>query len=202
MIGILNYGLGNVGSIQNMIKKIGEINVFLIDSPQYIFEADKIILPGVGSFDTAMELLEGGKWISAINEFVLVKGKPVLGICLGMQLLGKTSEEGKKDGLGLMNMKTVRFNDMPERIPHMGWDYITINKKDNLVVDIPLKQRYYFVHSYHVICDDMNDILMTCNYGYPFAAAISNNNIYGTQFHPEKSHLFGMKLLKNFVEGC
>lgn len=205
MIAVINYGLGNVNSILNMLKKVGESDSILASSQNEIERADKIILPGVGAFDTGMKLLERSGLIRAINKHALEEKKPLLGICLGMQMLGISSEEGSALGLGYIRFvnKRFTFDDKTLRIPHMGWDYVKIVKKENpLISDNMSEARYYFVHSYHVVCENADNILMSCDYGYSFTAAVNQGNIYGVQFHPEKSHKYGMQLLSNFVKVC
>ncbi len=205
MIAVLDYGVGNVGSIMNMLKKIGAKGQ-IANQPDVLDIADKIILPGVGSFDNGMELLEKNNFEEAIKRNVLEKGKSILGICLGMQLLGRKSEEGSKQGLGLIPFDNIKFNFSDKiglKLPHMGWDYVNIcNIHSKLVKDIMDRQRYYFVHNYHAVCDNREDVLMESSYGYSFTAAVQHDNIYGTQFHPEKSHSFGMNLLSNFAKEC
>jgi len=205
MIVILDYGMGNVGSILNMLKKIGA-DARISGDPEIINNADKIILPGVGAFDMGMTKLNEIGLVSVIREHTLVKKKPILGICLGMQMLGRSSEEGEKEGLALIPFDNVRFkfkDDIELKVPHMGWDRVIIEKKESpLLYGLDNNQRYYFVHSFHAVCDKTDNILMTCDYGYDFAAAVSNENIYGVQFHPEKSHKFGMALLDNFARRC
>ena len=203
MIGILSYGIGNVGSIRNMLKKAGAASE-LVETPEALAACDKLILPGVGAFDTGMELLDRSGMRPALDTAVR-SGKPLLGICLGMQMLGKSSAEGKRPGLSYIPFVNVRFQLDPARfkVPHMGWNYVEItDTADPLVKDVTEKQRYYFVHSYHAQCEDARDALMLCDYGTPFAAAVRRGNVWGTQFHPEKSHRFGMALLKNFAEEC
>lgn len=198
--------MGNVGSIVNMLKKIGE-KAIVSDNDEVIQSADKMILPGVGSFDVGMAWLNASGLAEKIRRHAILAGKPLLGICLGMQMLGQSSEEGQTAGLGLIPFQTRRFRMDPEnsglKIPHMGWDVVSFTKKDSpLLYGLTEPQRYYFVHSYHAVCDNEDNLLMTCDYGYTFAAAVQKNHIYGVQFHPEKSHHFGMALLKNFVERC
>lgn len=199
MIGILDYGVGNVSSIHNMLKYIG-VDSSITSHPTEILEADKLILPGVGSFDYGMKKLSESGFIDLIRLHAIEKGKPLLGICLGMQMLGRRSEEGVLPGLGLIPFDNVRFQIDTTRykIPHMGWDIVEMEQADPIVDMLQESQRYYFVHSYHAVCDDPTNILMTCEYGYRFPAAVRSGNIYGFQFHPEKSHRFGMTLLKNF----
>lgn len=201
MIAVINYGMGNTGSIVNMLHKIGE-EAIVTDKAEDLEEASKIILPGVGAFDHGIENLHEKDLVSTIRKVTAEKGTPFLGICLGMQLLGKESEEGNAEGLGLIPFKSVRFRfDEKSRlkIPHMGWDVVKREMEDKILEDLEGVQRYYFVHSYHAVCENRRNVLMTCDYGYQFVAAVKNNNIYGFQFHPEKSHKFGMKLLENFV---
>ena len=207
MIIILDYDMGNVGSILNMLKKIGERDVSISNDPKAIEQADKLILPGVGSFDAGMNNLERYGLTGLIRRHADA-GKPILGICLGMQLLGEESEEGTLPGLGLIPFRCRRFNftDVDDsirpqlKIPHMGWDRVEILRDAALTEGIEKQgQRYYFVHSYHAVCASHENVLMTCDYGYHFPAAVYQNSTYGVQFHPEKSHLFGMKLLENFA---
>lgn len=204
MIAIIDYGLGNVGSIRNMLKVIGEKSVITCDKEK-ISLADKIILPGVGAFDAGMKNLNE-RGLCDFLQKEAADGKPMLGICLGMQLLGRKSEEGNLGGLGLIPFDNVRFrftSGTDLKIPHMGWDVVTFKHDSPLIYGIDgSKQRYYFVHTYHALCDSEENVLMTCDYGYEFAAAVRNSNVYGVQFHPEKSHDFGMRLLENFVKRC
>lgn len=202
MIAVLNYGMGNIGSIKNMLIKAGENNVELVDKPEGLVRADKIILPGVGSFDMGMELLESSGMRKELDRQVQVNKKPILGICLGMQMLGQGSEEGKKEGLGYMDFRCQRFalEDISLKIPHIGWDYVYPTKDSPLILNLGNRPRFYFVHSYHAVCENEEDIFLKCDYGYEFTAAIQKENIYGTQFHPEKSHIFGMNLMRNFIK--
>jgi len=203
MIAIIDYGLGNLGSIANMLKVIGEKAVITCDANK-IRKADKIILPGVGAFDAGMSQLENRGLITVIQEEAKA-GKPILGICLGMQLLGRKSEEGEKPGIGLIPFENVRFRfteDSKLKIPHMGWDIVDFKQDKPLLEGIEGTQRYYFVHSYHAVCDDESNVMMNCDYGYKFVAAVCKGNVYGVQFHPEKSHDFGMRLFENFARRC
>lgn len=203
MTAIIDYGLGNLGSIFNMLDVIGEDSI-ITSSKNEIHEADRMILPGVGSFDAGMILLNEKGLVDILNEEIK-NGKPILGICLGMQLLGRKSEEGTQNGLNYIPFESVKFNINEElnlRIPHMGWDVVDFNQENSLIDGLVGTQRYYFVHSYHVKCDSSKNVLMTCDYGYEFAASVIQDNVYGVQFHPEKSHEYGMRLLMNFVEKC
>lgn len=202
MIAIIDYGIGNVGSIKNMFYKMGIPSV-ITNNIEVIEKADKLVLPGVGAFDVGMQKLNEGCLAAALKKHAIEKGKPLLGICLGMQLLGRSSEEGKERGLSFIPFENKRFtfaDNIQLKIPHMGWDIaVTAIKNDSLVEALPPIQRYYFVHSFHAVCDNEENVLMWCEYGNTFAAAVRLGNIYGVQFHPEKSHKFGMALLENFA---
>lgn len=200
MIAILDYGLGNLGSIANMLKVIGEKSK-ITNKAEEIRVADGIILPGVGAFDAGMQKLNDFG-LTEIIKVCAAKGTPILGICLGMQLLGRRSEEGTLPGLGLIPFECKKFrfpDDSDLKIPHMGWDIVNIKQNNLLVNHLEGTQRYYFVHSYYAVCDSEENVLMTCDYGYEFAASVVKDNIIGVQFHPEKSHDFGVALLTNFV---
>ena len=203
MIGIIDYGLGNLGSIKNMLKVIGEKSI-ISSKPEDLDKCERYILPGVGAFDAGMSKLNELELEEYIKEKVISDKKPILGICLGMQLLGRKSEEGMLPGLGLIPFDNIRFRlDNEElKVPHMGWDIVNFEQNHPLVKGLEGVQRYYFVHSYHAQCDSSENVLMTCEYGYKFAATVVKNNIMGVQFHPEKSHDFGMALLRNFVKEC
>lgn len=203
MVGIINYGLGNLGSIKNMLKVIGEKSVISSD-PSVLDTCDRYILPGVGAFDAGMTNLNELGLVDYIKNVAENKKKPLLGICLGMQLLGRKSEEGKLSGLNLIPFDNIKFrlDDTDLRVPHMGWDIVDFNQDSSLLKNLEGTQRYYFVHSYHAKCDFDENVLMTCEYGYKFAASVIKDNIMGVQFHPEKSHDFGMALLRNFVKEC
>lgn len=203
MLVIIDYGVGNLGSILNMLKRIG-VSAIISSNENDIQNASKLILPGVGSFDYGIEQLEKYGFVDILNNKVLEENTCILGICLGAQLLAKTSEEGKKKGLGWIDMEVVRFkNDkMPPdlKIPNMGWNDISIKKESPLFKDMHEDPRFYFVHSYHFMLKESDVILTTTQYGYEFVSAIEKDNIIGVQFHPEKSHKFGMRFLKNFAK--
>ena len=202
MITIIDYKTGNLGSIQNILKRIGEDSVVTSDKDE-IARATKLILPGVGAFDTGMRNLSGLNLIDILNKKVIEEKIPVLGICLGMQLLSKGSEEGSLPGLGWIDASTVRFEfeDSTEyKIPHLGWNFIRQHKTGRLFDNMYPDSRFYFVHSYFFSANDPEDVLTSTTYEIEFTSAIERGNILGVQFHPEKSHKFGMKLLKNFVD--
>ena len=203
MVGIIDYGLGNLGSIQNMIKAIGEKSV-ISSKPEELDKCDRYILPGVGAFDAGLSKLNESGLVDYIKSKATNEKRPILGICLGMQLLGRRSEEGNLPGLGLIPFDNIRFrlDDTDLKIPHMGWDIVDIKQDNPLITGLTGTQRYYFVHSYHAKCDSEENVLMTCDYGYEFAASVVKGNIMGVQFHPEKSHDFGMALLRNFIKEC
>ena len=202
MITIIDYKTGNLGSIQNILKKIGVQSIITSDRKE-IATATKIILPGVGAFDTGMKNLVDLDLVDILNQKVLNDRIPVLGICLGMQLLSKGSEEGSLQGLGWIDAETIRFRfvDTAEyKIPHMGWNFTTQHKESKLFSGMFPEPRFYFVHSYYFKANDEGDILTSTSYETEFTSAIEKGNILGVQFHPEKSHKFGMKLLRNFVD--
>jgi len=205
VIVVININLGNVGSILNMLKKIG-VKACLSSRSEDIKKAEKMILPGVGSFDNALLNISELKLMDVINQKVLNDKTPILGICLGAQLMTRNSEEGSCPGFGWIDARTVRFNfdsnPFKLKVPHMGWNQVR-QLKDSLLFrpsDEVEERRFYFVHSYHMICDNPADILTTSHYGFDFTSAFARENIYGVQFHPEKSHKYGMRLLQNFAD--
>ena len=201
MITIINYGMGNLGSVQNMLKRIGIKSIISSDSNE-IEKAEKILLPGVGSFDAAISKIDELNLRPVLTFMAKEKKVPFLGICLGMQLLTESSEEGVLKGLNFVPAKTIKFK-FPEnsnlKIPHMGWNLVTKKTESVLTKNFTNEFRFYFVHSYHVKCDNPINSILTTNYGYEFDSAIQNENVFGAQFHPEKSHKYGMQLLSNFA---
>ena len=202
MLTIVDYGVGNLASMQNMLKKIG-VPSKITSEKKDLEEADRLILPGVGAFDTCAEKLQQSGLIETLTYQVMTKQVPVLGVCVGMQLLLKGSEEGMLPGLGWIEGHNVKFrqDQLPERtkIPHMGWTDVVPRKVSGLLNGLEQESRFYFVHSYHALLTNEQDVLLHANYGYSFTAGLERGNIVGVQFHPEKSHKFGMKLLKNFA---
>jgi glutamine amidotransferase len=202
MIVIIDYGMGNLRSILMKFKRI-KAEAIISASPADIERADKLILPGVGHFAAGMKNLQKTGLISVLNKRVIECHVPLLGICLGMQLLTKFSEEGDCAGLGWIDAVTRKFNfSFPQdnlRIPHMGWNTIDKKRESVMLKGITPDNRFYFAHTYAVSCNDDHDIVAATQYGYEFASIVQQNNIYGTQFHPEKSHFHGLKLIDNFV---
>jgi glutamine amidotransferase len=201
MIVIVDYGMGNLGSVKNMFKKVGQEAIISSDI-EIIKNAKKLLLPGVGSFDNGMKRLKETGLDKILYKKAVVEKTPILGICLGMQLLTKRSEEGVLDGLGFVaaEVKKFCFSQSGLKIPHMGWNIAHENKESKLLVDMPEEKRFYFVHSYYVSCTNKDDVLTSTHYGRDFVSSFESGNILGAQFHPEKSHRFGMQLFKNFVE--
>jgi glutamine amidotransferase len=207
MVVIVDYGIGNLRSIQSKIQRL-HFNVTISRLPDVILSADRLILPGVGFFSNGMQNLRNFGLIPVLEDAVLVKKKPILGICLGMQLFTQSSEEGNEKGLGWIPALTRRFRFSEEksnsvsrslRVPHVGWNTVSPQRENLLFRDIPLNTRFYFTHSYFVSCESSKNAAATTDYGVSFAAAVQKDNIYGTQFHPEKSHQHGLRLIENFL---
>ncbi|GAA2855027.1 imidazole glycerol phosphate synthase subunit HisH [Microbacterium arabinogalactanolyticum] len=197
-VGIVDYGLGNLGSVRNMLKRVGAQSVSVRTADE-IAEVDKVLLPGVGAFDTGVTRLAEAGLIDALRDFAGT-GRPLLGICLGMQLLLDGSDEGVKSGLGLIPGRSVRFDEkLGIRVPHMGWNLANPTREDPLVAELPEESRFYFVHSYHVVPERAEDTLAITDYGIPFSSMVRTGNVMGAQFHPEKSHTFGMTIMRNFA---
>lgn len=203
MIGVIDYGICNVGSVVNMLKRVGAMATVVRSAPD-INLVDRIILPGVGHFRTGMANLESAGLTQAIRNAVQLDRKPLLGICLGMQLLAGHSEEGDCAGLGIIPARVVRFDGarMADRlpIPHMGWSHVVPTRASPLTAGLPDNAKFYFVHSYVVETDDPDLTLLRATYGYDYIAAVQKGRVFGVQFHPEKSHSFGKLILRNFVE--
>lgn len=201
MIAIIDYGLGNPPSVRNMLRKAGA-EAIVTATPSQILAADRLILPGVGAFDHGMQNLADRGLIDVLNEAVLQRKTPMLGICLGLQLMSRGSEEGQLPGLGWLDADTVKFSSEAVkdlRVPHMGWNEVQPHGTSFLATPIEADARFYFVHSYHVVCRTPDDVALAATYGGPIVAGAVRGNIAGTQFHPEKSHRFGLALLKRFV---
>lgn len=199
MIVIVDYGVGNLGSIANMFRKAGAAAVVSSD-PDEIDGADRVVLPGVGSFDNCVDSLDASGLRPSVERAALDDGKPLLGICVGMQMLGKASEEGVRPGLGWIEAETVRFR--PEghaglKVPHMGWNDVAVVRNNPLLDTEP--KRFYFLHSYHVECASPDDVIAESSYAGEFTCAVRRGNIFGVQFHPEKSHRFGLQLFRDFA---
>lgn len=201
MILILDYSAGNIQSVRKKVERFQQ-DVVVGNEPKLLEQASKIVLPGVGHFGNAMQQLQRLNILDTLNEQVLVKQKPILGICLGMQLMAKHSEEGNVDGLGWVNGTIQRFqvkDSLKHKIPHMGWNSVSVKKESALMRNIPEESEFYFVHSYHFTTEDESIVLNTTDYSYPFVSAFEHNNIFGVQYHPEKSHDTGMQLIQNFL---
>jgi imidazole glycerol-phosphate synthase subunit HisH len=197
---ILDYGMGNINSIKKRLVKLG-INPTISADVNEIKKADKLILPGIGHFSQAMERLNSLNLVEILNEEVLIKKKPILGICLGMQLMAKFSEEGNVNGLGWFDADIVKFNikdTFKYKVPHVGWNQIQIKKQSIIMDSIADLSEFYFVHSYFCKCNNESDVLNNTDHESIFASAIERENIFGVQYHPEKSHSVGEKLIKNF----
>jgi glutamine amidotransferase len=200
MVVIVNYGVGNLSSVQNMLRKAGA-QALISSEPQDILTADKLLLPGVGHFDHGMKMLNQSGLRDALDHFALELCRPVLGICLGAQILGNGSEEGDTRGLGWINMHCQRLPPAPGvRVPHMGWNQVCLKRSSPLFSNADLDARYYFVHSYFMECTEPADVVGTSRHGIEFACAVQRENIFGTQFHPEKSLRHGLALMRAFVE--
>jgi len=206
MIVIVDFGMGNLRSVEKAMQRLNAQTIISSDVTE-IERADKLILPGVGHFGKGMEKLLALDLIDILNKKVLHEKVPILGVCLGMQLFVKHSDEGNANGLGWIDADVVKFNYngtknpslIRYKIPHMGWNNLKFNKKSFIMNKISNQDSFYFVHSYHVICHKPENILATTNYSFEFVSSIQKENIIGVQFHPEKSHLSGLCLLGNFI---
>ncbi|MBU1097086.1 MAG: imidazole glycerol phosphate synthase subunit HisH [Ignavibacteriae bacterium HGW-Ignavibacteriae-2] len=196
---IVDYNMGNLRSVQKSFERIN-VDAKISDNPDDIISAEKLILPGVGHFSQGMKNLTAKGLISPLNKAVLEKKTPILGICLGMQLMTKFSEEGNLKGLSWIDadVKKISVENTNLRIPHMGWNSIDVLKSNSILNNIPQNNLLYFVHSYYVKCDNLDNVLATTEYGIPFVSSFQNQNIFGCQFHPEKSYDDGLTILNNF----
>lgn len=199
-IAIIDYGAGNIRSVYNACVSLGDLSVRVVTTPGELNESDCIILPGVAAFAEGMELLRQQNFVDALNEQVMEKRKPFLGVCLGMQLLmEKSTEGGHSTGLCWLPGEVQRF-DLSQnfRVPHMGWNEVSARSGDPLFDSVGEDRNFYFANSYHINCSDADAVIATCNYGYEFPVVVRKDNIVGMQFHPEKSHVNGLQLLRNF----
>lgn len=202
MIGIINYGSGNVYAIANLHNR-ANISHFVSDDVNKLKTADKLILPGVGAFDETMQILKRNRLKDFLDEQVLVVKKPIIGVCVGMQILGESSEEGVEAGFGWVkgNVKKIDKTYLTQKpyLPHLGWNSIQIENKNTLLEGIDYETGFYYLHSYHFECKDENDVVATSVYGKNFVCCINHENVFGVQFHPEKSHSNGIQLFKNYA---
>lgn len=200
MIHVVDYGAGNIGSIVNMFKHIG-VDCNVISHPDSLIGATKIVLPGVGNFDYGMLNLRKYGMIDILNNKVMLEKTPILGICLGAQLMCNKSEEGNELGLGWFDADVKKFNMVNNynlKVPHMGWNNVTVEKECGLSKDLLQNSRFYFVHSFYIDSKQSSDVMFKTNYGHDFVSGLNRNNIFACQFHPEKSHKFGMQIFKSF----
>lgn len=201
MIAIIDYGLGNIRAFANVYKKLN-VPVIIATKAEDLVNVTKLILPGVGAFDHAMVLLEKSGMRESLDELAMVKKIPVLGICVGMQILACSSEEGKRPGLGWLDAEVKKFDSSKlihsTRLPHMGWNNVNPVVTNQLFENLDQNARFYFLHSYYFYCQQQENIIALTDYGIQFSCAVNAGNIYGVQFHPEKSHQYGIQLLKNF----
>ncbi len=202
MIGIVDYGMGNLLSVYSAFDYLGA-NVAICKHPEELANVDRIVIPGVGAFKDCISKLKSENFVDALNEQVLYKGKPVMGICLGMQIMAsKSFEGGSFEGLGWFDADVIRLHpdDITARVPNIGWNEIDHSEKSPLFYGIPQKADLYLVHSYYMNCNNPDDIVATYYYNHTVTAAVSKNNIFATQFHPEKSQDFGLRILENFMK--
>lgn len=202
MIAILDYKMINLGSVTNMLRHVGAKDVKVVTTPEELSKAQKIFLPGIGAFDNAMKNLADMNLIETLRHKALLEKVPVLGICLGMQLLTKSSEEGSASGLGLIPARTLKFKfeDKKLKVPHMGWNRVICPNSGPLFDKTQNGSRFYFVHSYYVECEKPENVMLATQYGLEFASGIVLDNIFGVQFHPEKSHSYGKEMFRRFLK--
>jgi len=202
VITIVDYGLGNIKAFVNVYKQLN-IPVKIAHNNSDLIDTQKIILPGVGAFDHAISQLNNSGMRDELDNLVLHKKVPVLGICVGMQMLADSSDEGKLDGLGWIKGSVKKFDEtninFETHLPHMGWNDVVVAKDNKLNLGFGQNAKFYFLHSYYFNCNNAEDSILTANYGIDFTCGVNKNNIYGVQFHPEKSHQYGIQLLKNFA---
>ena len=201
LTGIIDYGLGNIASVKSAIHKVGARSI-IVSTPDALEDCDQLILPGVGAFSDGMNNLHQLGLVEILNELVLEKRKPILGICLGFQLLARSSTEfALTKGLGWIDAEVHRLSptDPALRIPHMGWNDCSKLREDDLFVDIPQEALFYYVHSFHMVCNDPSNVTGVTDYGQEIVASVRRGNIFGTQFHPEKSQQHGLQLIENFL---
>lgn len=201
MITIINYGSGNISAIGNIYERL-KVPFKVANKPEEVNGAQKIILPGVGAFDETISMLDESGFRSVLDKEVLINKVPVIGICVGMQIIAKSSEEGSLPGLGWIDAVVKKIDKslltLKPKIPHLGWNSVDVKKQNPLFDGIDNEEGFYFLHSYYFDCNKEEDVLSTTFYGKNFASSVNNQNIYGVQFHPEKSHTNGIKLLHNF----
>lgn len=203
MITLVNYGLGNIQAFVNIYKRLN-IPVVVADTADELQQAEKIILPGVGAFDWAMTRLNESGMRACLDDLVMVQKRPVLGVCVGMQMMARRSDEGQLAGLDWIDAEVKRFDEatftQKTHLPHMGWNDVLPKRTDCLFKGMETSPRFYFLHSYYFSPVKADDVLAVTDYNGPFASAVRSGNVFGTQFHPEKSHQWGIQLLKNFAE--
>jgi len=203
MITLIDYGVGNIFAFQNVYKRL-DIPTTIAKTPADLEDVQKLILPGVGAFDYAMEQLNGSGMRQKLDELVLEKKIPVIGICVGMQMMGNRSDEGTSEGLKWIDADILKFDENlihhRTKLPHMGWNDVSPIKGNPLFEGLDREGIFYFLHSYYFKCNNPGDIIATSDYGISFTSAVNSNNVYGIQFHPEKSHQYGEKLLHNFAK--
>ena len=203
MITLIDYGVGNIFAFQNVYKRL-DIPTKIAKSAADLNDVEKLILPGVGSFDYAMNQLNNSGMREKLDELVLEKKVPVIGICVGMQMMGNRSDEGELDGLKWIDAEILKFDErliqQRTKLPHMGWNDVSPVEDHPLFIGLEKEAIFYFLHSFYFKCNNSNDIIANSEYGISFSSAVNHNNIYGIQFHPEKSHQYGEKLLHNFAK--
>lgn len=203
MIAIIDYGLGNINAFANIYKRLN-IPATVVSTPKELGEAQRVILPGVGAFDWAMARLNESGMRETLEDLVLAQGKPVLGVCVGMQMMARRSDEGELPGLGWIEAEVKRFDETTfteqTHLPHMGWNTVTPQTEDPLFCQLESPPRFYFLHSYYFAPVNRADVISITDYNGPFASGVCHGNVFGVQFHPEKSHQWGIQLLKNFAE--